>query len=557
METFNFMSNTNICKMLITLLISINLFIGCGDDEYTLHLTIEGKGTVYLNNAGYQTNKAVTFEAHDVVIVGNKNTIDDWEFVEYTGDLTGNSSYEKLTMDSDKHFSALFSLKNSVQVNGAVYDSDKNALEGVVIYSEPGANSVSGVTDSNGQYSISNVPVPSTSKQVYLLFVKNGFEIRQYYFYKNQPIMHFNDITLLRTYNLEVHNDFYNKGSTAPIHKTYTLTENDVKTLSATTYSNTIAFENWSGDVPISENVISDSISVTMDKNRTIYANFKQLTTFTIQVHPNDDTYGTVSQIPEGLTQSANTNIKLSCSPEDGYVFSYWLDHNGQIFSTNALTFLLNEDTEYTCVFNKTAYQLTIEKTGEGSYRVDPPSDTLRFLKDTKVAMFAIPASGWHFRNWQQDTSVNSNQQIDIVMDSDKTVSLVFEWPYALFCGQVTENTSAAISNVKVMVGAQSTLTDIEGYFDLKVDIPKNVDTMTILFQKQGYCLNSKRYSVQDQIKVNVYPILSKNCNVLLLIIQTLQLLSGQNVDLIGFDIDGNDQPGLSEVIFMLQHVAE
>jgi hypothetical protein len=40
-------------------------------------------------------------------------------------------------------------------------------------------------------------------------------------------------------------------------------------------------------------------------------------------------------------------------------------------------------------------------------------------------------------------------------------------------------------------------------------------------------------------------------------IIQTLKILSGQTSDVLAFDIDANNQPNLSEVLFMMQHVAD
>jgi len=552
-----FMFNTNNYRTLFIFLTLIILLNGCGDDEYTLYLTIEGKGVISLNNTGYEVSKTLVYEANEIVTVMYINDYDDWEFVEYTGDLTGSSSSTNLTMDSDKRVTATFSLENSVQVNGSVSDSDDNPLEGVVIYSEAGANQVSGVTDSNGEYSISNVPVTSDDKRVDLLFEKNGFASQVNYFYKDKPIMSFQDVTLHRVYNLEVNNVFYNKGSVSPVHKTYTLTENEVKTLSATTYSNALEFDKWFGDVPSTENVYSNSISVTMDKNRTIFASFNELTTYTIQLHSNYDDYGTVTQDPEGVTQVAGSKIELSNTPEEGYMFSYWMDHHGQIYDTNALTITLNEDNEYTCVFNKQSYQLTIEKTGEGSYRINPSSDTLRYLKDTQVTLIAIPASGWLFRKWQQGSSVNANQQVNIVMDSDKSISLTFEWPYAEFMGQVIELNNGGLANVKVMAGPQSTTTNNDGYFYLKADIPKNADTMILLLQKSGYCLQSTNYSVYDQIMVNVSPTLSQSCNVLESIIQALKILSGQNGAPIAFDIEANSQNDLSEIIFMMKHLAE
>lgn len=554
MEIIHSMCRKRIYKIFITLSVIIFILTGCGDDEYNLHLTIEGKGTISLNNNEYENSTTVTYEESDVVTVRYSNSHDDWEFEEYTGDLTGTSSSIKLTMDSDKHVTATFSLENSVEINGLVTDLDSVALQDVTVSSGSGTNQVTAVTDSNGEYAMDNVPVPS-NKRVYLMFKKNGFAEQSYYFDKERSEMTLETIQLLREYNLFVQNNLYNFGSTAPTPGIYTLTENDVKTLS-TSHNNTLTFDKWTGDVPSTESVLSESISITMDKNRTITAEFLQLTTYTIQVKQNYADYGAVSQTPEGITHVAGSVIILSNTPEDGYVFSHWLDNNGQISSSATLAITLNENIEYTCIFNKTSYQLTIEPTGEGQYYIAPVSDTMLYLKDTSVTLKAIPAKGWLFRQWQ-GSSTSTNKEVVIVMDSDKTMIPVFELPNATFLGQVYDENTIGLSDAKVIAGNESTITDADGTFWLDTSIFENANTMTIVFQKPGYCIHSESYQVHDQIEIQVYPQLSKTCHMLALIIQTLQVLSGQASYGISFDIDANNQPNLSEVIFMLEHMIQ
>jgi hypothetical protein len=540
----------------ITLIICILFLTGCGDDEYNLHLTIDGKGAVSLDGTKYENSTTVTYEENKVVSVAYSNAFTDWEFVEYTGDLTGTSGATKLTMNSDKSFTAIFSLANSVAINGTVYDTNNVAIQGVTVSSGSGANQVTAITDSNGAYSMDNVPVPD-NKIVYLSFVIDGFADQTYYFEKVKSEMTLEKITLLREYNLEIQNNFYNSGSTAPIPGIYTFTQNYVKTLSASHY-NTLTFDKWSGDVPLSENVSSESISITMDMNRTIRAIFLQFTSYTIQVYWNEN-YGSVAQEPEGVSIVEGRNIHLSNTPADGYVFSHWIDNHGQLYDTPALDFYLSENVEYTCIFNQKTYQLIVEKSGEGSYRIEPVSDTMTYLKDTAVTLTAIPASGWLFRRWQNSISSSSTyQQVKFLMDSDKTITLVFEKPYARFMGQVTKDNHDGLEGVKVIAGSQSTLTDENGFFLLdKAYLPKNADTMIILFHKPGYCVHSAAYSVYDQIELNVFPQLSDTCNMLATIIQTLKILNGQISEDLYFDINANNQPDLSEVVYMLQCLAE
>ena len=403
MEIINCMFNTNIWTIPLTLLMSIFILTGCGDDEYTLHLTIDGKGTITLNDKNFDDSTTVTYEENDIVTV-SYSQLDDWEFKEYTGDLTGSSSSKKLTMNSDKHFTAIFSLINSVAITGTVYDDSNNTpLQNVIVTSGSGYNQVSTITNSNGEYSMKNVYVPS-DRYVYIQFTKTEYYIDEpYKFYKNKSEM------------------------------------------------------------------ILDPVYLKPEK----------------------------------------------------------------------------------------PYHLTIDTIGEGSWQVFPVSESMQYSKDTSVTLVAIPSPKWLFRGWQGSIS-SSNQQVDLIMDSDKTVTCVFGVPYAKFMGQITDDNGESLHNVKVMAGAQSTFTDTNGLFWLNnVSLPENSDKMVILFQKQGYCLYSSNHPVSDQIEINVYPQLNNTCNMLASIIQTLKVLSGKTSEVIAFDIDANNQPNLSEVVYMLQILAE
>jgi hypothetical protein len=144
-------------------------------------------------------------------------------------------------------------------------------------------------------------------------------------------------------------------------------------------------------------------------------------------------------------------------------------------------------------------------------------------------------------------------------MDTDKTLIPLFERPFAKFQGQVKDMNGIPLDNVKVIAGRQSTYTNENGlYFLNKASIPLNTDQMVVLFQKQGYCLYSETHAASDQSEIKVYPKLSQTCDMLKSVLHALQILSGQpSSEVLTLDIDANNQPNLSEIIFMLQHLAE
>jgi len=548
------MCKKNNCFILIFLLISIFILSGCGDDEYSLNLTVEGRGTITLNGKDFENSTSVIFEENEVVSVSSVAN-NDWEFDQYTGDLTGTSSSQKLTMNSDKQVTAIFSLKGSVSVNGYVKDTDKNPVYNVRITSGAEPNNVTTTTNSAGYYFLNNVPV--NNNYFTLTLNKVGFWDESQTLKKEKGSQTIDPITLYRKYYLIVQNDFFNAGSTSPSPEKISdqYKENSVQTLVAI-HSNQLTFDKWTGDIPTYVDAYSTSMSITMDKNRTIRAEFIEITKYSLHVHCNNDNYGSISQSPEGMTHIYNTEIKLSNTPEEGYNFSHWVDQDGQIYDSTTVSFFINENSEYTCVFDKRLYQLTVE-VNEGGMCF-PEFESKQYLYETSVTLTAIEAEGWIFRQWQGSIT-SLDHQITFVMDTDKTLIPLFERPFAKFQGQVKDMNGIPLDNVKVIAGRQSTYTNENGlYFLNKASIPLNTDQMVVLFQKQGYCLYSETHAASDQSEIKVYPKLSQTCDMLKSVLHALQILSGQpSSEVLTLDIDANNQPNLSEIIFMLQHLAE
>lgn len=483
---------------------------GCGDDEIKLSLTIDGKGVISLNGTKYETSTTIDYEETEILtVVYDESTYDDWEFVTFSGALTGTSNSQTLTMNENKSLSATFQLKNSVVLAGYVFDVNKIGIQDVIVSSgTPGVNEVTATTSSTGYYHLKNVPVPS-DKRVFLTFQAETFAQKTVYIYKEKAEISVEDIELLHEYQLTFENPYYSIGSSSPVPQTYTLAENETRTITAV-FDDILLFDKWSGDVPSSEDATSVGISITMDKNRTIVAEFIALTTHSLQVFYNEQ-QGSVSQSPVGVNHVSDKAIQLYSTPETGYEFDHWLNHAGEIFNDTPLVITLDEDSSYTCIFTEKAYILTLTISGEGIVKQIPESNT--YSPDAMVQLTAIPAQGWKFRSWQGIDS--TARQLTVIMDSDKSIEAIFERPCASFSGQVTDKNGTGLSGVLIESGSKSTNSDNAGYFLLdKAEFSQEVSDITVSFQKQGYCLYTQEYQVQDQQLLNISPQLSENCQI-------------------------------------------
>ena len=93
-------------------------------------------------------------------------------------------------------------------------------------------------------------------------------------------------------------------------------------------------FDHWSGDAT----GISNSVTVTMDSSKSIVANFKTQYTLSTSVSPS----GTGTVAPSSGTYNDGTEVALTATPAQGYVFDHW---SGDATGTSSpITVVMNSD---------------------------------------------------------------------------------------------------------------------------------------------------------------------------------------------------------------------
>ncbi|MEN3013100.1 MAG: InlB B-repeat-containing protein [Endomicrobiia bacterium] len=185
-------------------------------------------------------------------------------------------------------------------------------------------------------------------------------------------------------------------------------------------------FNNWSGDA--SGN--SASVSIVMDSNKTVTANFTQTgggggTTYTLLVSIEPSEAGTVSLNPAGGVYTAGTVVTLQAHPESGWVFEGW---SGNLSGNqNPTTITMNSNKVVTANFTKqqTTYTLTvnINPDGGGNVTLNPAGGT--YTAGTQVTLTATASSGYVFSHWSGDLTGTTNHAT-ITMNSNKVVTANF-----------------------------------------------------------------------------------------------------------------------------------
>jgi len=120
-------------------------------------------------------------------------------------------------------------------------------------------------------------------------------------------------------------------------------------TLTATP-NNRYVFSYWSGDATGSQN----PFTITMDSNKTIYANFKKINDnqYTVNAKSDPSGGGTIKINPEGGVYNYGSIITLTANPNNGYHFKKW---GGDVKGTsNIVTLTIDGNKTVIAYFEKT-----------------------------------------------------------------------------------------------------------------------------------------------------------------------------------------------------------
>lgn len=179
-------------------------------------------------------------------------------------------------------------------------------------------------------------------------------------------------------------------------------------------------FAGWGG--PDGDAVTDNTI--VMDGNKYVTAIFvKLLYPLEITVEPADAGSVEVVILPQSRGIEAGQTVRLTASPEYGYVFDHWDDNAGD--TTNPKSFVMDAAKTVKAVFRVQAptYNLAVGVEGEG--QVNPATGVHAFERNKPVALTTTPATGWGLAGWggPNGSEVTGGA---ILMNGDKYITAVF-----------------------------------------------------------------------------------------------------------------------------------
>ena len=178
------------------------------------------------------------------------------------------------------------------------------------------------------------------------------------------------------------------------------------------------AFASWTGAV----NTTSETVSVVMNGNKTITANFVSPPDVTLTI--NTAGPGSTTPFPGVQGYIAGRTARLTAIPSTGKFFSGW---TGDIVTLAPVTDLvMGTSKQVTASFADAGYNLTVAKFGAGS--VGLPIDTYALADGIPVPLNAVPDAGNRFVKWTGDLGDADplNPVLTLTMDRARSVRAIF-----------------------------------------------------------------------------------------------------------------------------------
>ena len=368
--------------------------LGDPGQSYQINTSVTGNGSITLN-----PNKPQYYENESVQVTAVPDT--GWEFVQWSGDLTGTTNPATVIMNSDKNITATFQL-SSYQINAQANPVNGGQVAGAGTFNHGQTANLNATPAS--EYNFVNWTesgnIVSTSPQYSFTVVQNRNLVANF---------------SLETYTVSLTSNPANGGQLTG-GGTYESGEDvTINAQPNTGYS----FVNWTEN----GNVISENpqFTFTISSNRNITAHFS-LNTHVIQAISSPQEGGTVSGIG---TFNYGTTATLVATPADDYHFTYWTENGNVVSHQQEYSFTVTEDRNLTAHFAMEILTVYLISQPEGAGILLGSGN---YEPGNLVNIIAMAEPGYIFQQWtdEQGSVVSPEVLYSFIIDDDRTFTAHF-----------------------------------------------------------------------------------------------------------------------------------
>lgn len=375
--------------------------------RYTLVINVEGTGTTIPAEGAheYASGEMVTIVATPAA---------GWHFDHWTGALSGDSFTGNVTMDGNQQVTAFF-VRDEI-----TYTLGTSAV--------PGIGGSVALLPAGGEYLAGTLVVATATPTQYYRFTGWSGDISG----DTNPvgIEMTEDKDIIANFVYEP--PYYTIDAWGQPNAGGAVTLNPEPSengylVGASVTVTAVPFQNyrfigWLGDETGNQN----PLSVIMDSDKTFVARYEynpSLVNVSVSAAPVDG--GTVVLSPPDGAYIPGTEISVAAIPKDNYRFDGW---EGDISSTNnPITFTVSANMSIQARFveRELVLGIGVEPAYGGYVTADPPGGS--YLLNTLVNLLATAHKGYFFMEWQGDVN-GTDESVDVIMDSNKQVTAVFNW---------------------------------------------------------------------------------------------------------------------------------
>lgn len=180
-------------------------------------------------------------------------------------------------------------------------------------------------------------------------------------------------------------------------------------------------FSQWSGDTTST----SPTLVVTMNKARTVKAEFRVKSTVKYTLTLSPTTNGSLGANPAGTSFDSGTVVQISAKPSVGYKFSSWSGDASGNGPTTSITMTSAMTVGAVFAVDNTPVTLNLTTGANGTVGLDPVQPTAGYVRGTSVKLTPTPAAGYDFVSWSGAVTGTTNP-LTISMDSSISISAIF-----------------------------------------------------------------------------------------------------------------------------------
>lgn len=257
------------------------------------------------------------------------------------------------------------------------------------------------------------------------------------------------------TFTLTTNSSPLNGGSVTRTPDATAYNSGTVVTLTAVPASG-YTFTGWSG----AASGTASTVTVTMDANKTVTANFTQTTTsYTLTVNASPSNGGSITHSPNASSYTSGTVVTITPVPASGWQFSGWSgDLSG---NTNPASITMNANKSVTANFTQVGSALTIQENQSGVCSFDGTIDSDNagytgsgFVNTPNSSgqgiswAVNVPSGGTYGLAWRHANGATADRTAQVMVDGSTVVS------NASFTGTGSWTTWATTSAVNVTLSA-------------------------------------------------------------------------------------------------------